>query len=57
MVNMTEGDKLVYEANQRSKWFIEGYFIHNLGNLFSKLSTERICELYNVELKYFRPWI
>ena len=43
-----------FEAKQRLKWFIDGYFIHNLGSLFSKISTERICELYNVELSYFR---
>jgi len=46
-----------YEAIQRLKWFIDGYYINNLGSLFTKLTTERICELYNVELKYFRPWI
>ena len=43
-----------YEAKQRLKWFIDGYFIHCLGSLFSKMSTERICELYNVEMSYFR---
>jgi hypothetical protein len=53
---MTETDKIAYEAKQRIKWFVKGYFIHNLGSLFPKLSTERICELYNVELTYFRPW-
>ena len=50
-------DKMEYEAIQRLKWFIDGYYINNLGSLFTKLTTERICELYNVELKYFRPWI
>ena len=43
-----------YEAKQRLKWLIEGYFIHCLGSLGSKMSTERICELYNVEMSYFR---
>jgi len=43
-----------FEAKQRLKWFIEGYFIHCLGSLFKDISTERICELYNVELSYFR---
>ena len=47
--NMTE-----FEAKQRLKWFIDGYFIHNLGSLFSNISTERICELYNIDLSYFR---
>lgn len=43
-----------FEAKRRLEWFIYGYFIHCLGSLFSKISTERICELYNVELSYFR---
>ena len=46
-----------YEAKQRLKWFIDGYFIHYLGSLFSKMSTERICELYNVEMSYFKKEI
>lgn len=47
--------ELEYEAIKRLEWFIEGYFIHYLGDLFRKIPTERICELYNVELQYFRP--
>ena len=43
-----------YEGKQRLKWFIDGYFIHSLGSLFSKISTERICEIYNIDLDYFR---
>lgn len=43
-----------YEARQRLKWFIEGYFIHCLGSSFKNISTERICELYNVEPNYFK---
>lgn len=54
---MSEINKMEYEAIQRLKWFINGYFNHCLGNLFHKISTERICELYNVELEYFRPWM
>lgn len=50
-------NRMEYEAKQRLKWFIDGYFIHNLGSLFSKVKTERICELYNVEIGYFRPWV
>ena len=49
-------EKVEYEATQRLKWFLDGYFIHGLGKLFSKISTERICELYNVELNYFRKY-
>lgn len=47
---MTE---LEYESVQRLKWFLDGYFIHGLGSLFSKISTKKICELYNVEKSYF----
>ena len=54
---MDKIDKLEYEAKQRLKWFINGYLNHYLGRMFYKMSTERICELYNVELEYFRPWI
>jgi hypothetical protein len=50
-------EKMEYEAIKRLEWFISGYFIHNLnGILFSKLPTERLCELYNVKLTHFRPW-
>lgn len=54
---VAEEDKAEYEAKKRLEWFINGYEQHNLGNNFKNISTERICELYNVELKYFRPWI
>ena len=49
-------DRSIYEAQQRMKWFLEGYFKHNLGKSFSNISTEDICKNYNVEIKYFRPW-
>lgn len=49
-------DEQLYEANQRMKWFIDGYFIHCIPSyMWSKLTTERIVELYNVEMDYFRP--
>jgi hypothetical protein len=48
-------DNLIYESRQRLEWFIDGIGIHGLSpELFSKLSTERIVELYNVEMSYFR---
>jgi hypothetical protein len=48
------GDE-AYEAYQRVKWFIYGIDIHGLSpELFAKIPTERLCELYNVELTYFR---
>lgn len=48
-------DLMEYEAQQRLKWFIDGYFIHNLGSLFSKTPTEQICKDYNIKISYFRP--
>lgn len=45
----------IYEAQQRLTWFIYGIGIHGLPpELFSKISTERLCELYNVELNFFK---
>lgn len=52
---VTKLDLMEYEAIQRIKWFTEGYFIHNLGSLFSKTPTEYICEKYNIKMSYFRP--
>lgn len=44
-----------YEALQRVRWFFLGIGIHGLSpELFAKISTERICELYNVEMSYFK---
>jgi len=45
-----------YEASKRMEWFINGYFIHCIpSSMWSTLTTERIVELYNVEMEYFRP--
>lgn len=52
---ISELDRIEYEAKQRLKWFIDGYFTHNLGNTFSKITTEEICNTYNVKMSYFRP--
>ena len=49
-------EEMLYEANQRMKWFIDGYNIHCIpACLWANLTTERIVELYNVEMEYFRP--
>jgi len=50
-------EKLEYEAIKRMEWFLNGYFVHCMGKLFSKTSTEDICRTYNIKLNYFRPWI
>ena len=48
-------EALFYEAKQRINWFIDGMNQHGLSpELFSKLSTERIVEIYNIEMSYFR---
>jgi hypothetical protein len=48
--------KEIYESQQRVKWFIQGIGVHGISpRLFSKISTERIVELYNIEMSYFRP--
>lgn len=50
-------DRIVFEHERRIKWFLAGQGIHGLSpKLFSGLSTERLVELYNVEMVYFKPW-
>ncbi len=45
----------LFEAKQRCFWFIDGLGKHGLTvELFSQMSTETICELYNVDINYFR---
>ena len=49
-------DAIIYETQQRLRWFIDGIGVHGLTpELFSKIPTERIVELYNIEISYFRP--
>lgn len=46
----------LYELKQRMFWFINGIGIHGLSwKLFRNLSTQRLCELYNVEPQFFKP--
>jgi hypothetical protein len=48
-------DEMIYEAQQRLSWYINGIGIHGLSpELFSRLSTERIVEIYNVEMSFFK---
>ena len=53
---VSDFDLLEYEIRQRMKWFLDGYFTHNIGGNMSTTSTERICELYNVDMSFFRPF-
>lgn len=46
---------MIFESQQRLYWYINGIGIHGLSpELFSKMPTERIVELYNVEMSFFR---
>lgn len=48
-------DAIVYETKQRVRWYIDGIGIHGLSpKLFSGITTKRLCELYNVELSFFK---
>ena len=49
-------EALIFEAQQRVKWYISGIGLHGLTpDLFFNLSTDRLCELYNIELEFFNP--
>jgi hypothetical protein len=49
-------EDMIYETQKRIEWYIQGIGIHGLTpQLMKGLSTERICEIYNIELEYFRP--
>ena len=48
-------DESIYEAKQRCFWFIDGYGKHGLSvELFNQISTETLCELYNIDINYFK---
>ena len=48
-------EEKLYELQQRLNWFIDGIGIHGLSwDLFNKIPTDRIVELYNVEAAYFK---
>lgn len=48
-------EALIFETEQRVRWYINGMGIHGLSpSLFFNISTERLCELYNIELSYFK---
>ncbi len=55
VISTFDVDVALYEAKQRCFWFVDGYFQHGLtSELFSSMSTERICEIYNVDIEYFK---
>lgn len=49
-------DRIIFEHTRRIEWWLGGPEIHCIpSNLFVKMPTERIVELYNVEMSFFRP--
>jgi len=55
MINKEWIDDLFFESKQRLNWYIQGIGIHGLTpDLFSKLTTKRLCEIYNIDKKYFK---
>jgi hypothetical protein len=45
----------LYEAKQRCFWFIDKYETHGLlPDTFSMISTEMLCDLYNIDINYFK---
>lgn len=51
-----EFEERFYEAQQRINWWIDGIGVHGVSSqLFINIPTERIVELYNVDMVYFRP--
>jgi hypothetical protein len=48
-------DNEIYKAKQKMNWLIDGVGVHCIPlSLWDKLSVERIVELYNVEMEYFK---
>lgn len=48
-------EDMFYSISQRMKWFINGIGIHGLTwHLFDCMSNERLCELYNMDMNYFK---
>jgi len=50
-------EESLYEAKMRCEWFINGYGLHGLtAEEFKYLSTNRLCELYNIDISYFKKY-
>ena len=48
-------DSVLYEAKQRCIWFIEEYGVHGLSpDTFNVLTTEMLCEIYDIDINYFK---
>ena len=45
----------LYEAKQRCFWFIDEYGTHGLSpDKFNILTTDMLCEIYNIDINYFK---
>jgi len=48
-------DSLAFECEKRVEWFVRGINRHCLSpEVFSIIPTETLCDMYNVELEYFK---
>lgn len=48
-------ESALYEAKQRCFWFIEKYEAHGLSpDTFNVLTTDMLCEQYNIDIDYFK---
>lgn len=48
-------EESLYEAKQRCFWFIDGYGKHGLNSeLFNQMTTEILCETYNIDINFFK---
>jgi hypothetical protein len=48
-------ENLIYETEQRVRWYVSGIGQHGLtpDQMFN-LTTDRLCEVYNVDVKFFK---
>ena len=54
-ISTTSLNEWRFEQKKRLEWWYSGINIHCIPfYLFINISTENLCELYNVELNYFK---
>lgn len=54
-ISTTSLNEWRFEQKKRLEWWCSGINIHCIPfYLFINISTDRLCELYNVELNYFK---
>lgn len=55
MIDIQEYIGKLDELKKKFEWFINGMFIHCLPIRHVGIPSERICELYNVDISFFKP--